>query len=136
MKNNNFKFKILIAHLFFFVFLFAPVYLNAQGTNPGSLQVTITNPFNCGNVPAQNCTIMTLILSIINNIIMPIAAVAVTAWIIWAGFQFVLAQGNEKKIETAKDNLLWSLIGAGILIGAVGIARVVESTVRLLITTP
>ena len=63
---------------------------------------------------------------------MPIAAVAVTMWIIWAGFQFLTAQGKPAEIQKAQQNLLWSLIGAGILLGAVAIARVVENTVRAL----
>lgn len=64
---------------------------------------------------------------------MPIAAVAVVVWIIWAGFNFLMAQGNPAKIDQAKQRLLWSLIGAGILLGAAGISTVVQNTVRALI---
>ena len=67
---------------------------------------------------------------------MPIAAVAVVVWIIWAGFQYVLAQGNPKKVEEAHQRLLWSLVGAGILLGAAGISSVVQNTINALIRNP
>ena len=76
---------------------------------------------------------MSLISAILNNIVMPIAAVAVVLFIIFAGFKFVIAQGNEKKVTEAKQMLLWGLIGAGILLGAAGIAKVVQNTVNQLI---
>ncbi len=64
---------------------------------------------------------------------MPIAAVGVVIFIIYAGFMFVVAQGNEAKITAAKSRLLWALVGAGILLGAVGISQVVQNTVDKLI---
>jgi len=120
-----------------FLVMLAPVILLAQtmpapsttqSPTPGSTQIgaKIDNPFNGGN------DLMALIRVILSNIVMPIAAVAVVVWIVWAGFQFVLAQGNPKKIDDAKKNLLWSLIGAGILLGAAAISVVVENTVRAL----
>ena len=64
---------------------------------------------------------------------MPIAAVAVVCYIIWAGFMYVVAQGNEKKIKEAHDRLLWALIGAGILLGASAISQVVVTTINSII---
>lgn len=147
MKVNPMKskttvmFKKLSLHLVLLTVFMVPVLLCAQVGNPppptptpNPIPIKIDNPFNCGGGSASgNCTVMTLILAILNNIVLPVAAVAVTMWIIWAGFQFVLAQGKPADIDKAKTNLLWSLIGAGILLGSVGIAKVVESTVKLLI---
>ena len=87
----------------------------------------IENPFKGGD------DLMTLIRTILSDIVMPIAAVAIVCWIIWAGFQLVLAQGKPGDIDKAKENLLWSLVGAGILLGAVGISAVVEATIKALI---
>ncbi len=112
--------------------LVIPAVITAQGgpiqPNP-PITGTIPNPFNC----TGNCTIIDLITAILRNIVMPIAAVGVTFWIIYAGFGFLSAQGNQAKITAAKENLLWSLIGAGILLGAVGISAVVQNTVRALL---
>lgn len=133
-KINSLKLLSITATI---VFMFVPVFLFAQGGNTGgagnvTIPVRIPNPFNCGGA-GGNCTLMTLINSILNGIVMPIAAVGVTVWIIWAGFGFITAQGNPGEIQKAKQRLLWALVGAGILLGAVGISAVVTSTVRALI---
>ncbi len=134
--NNSIDIKTILFALFVLVAIALPVFTFAQATGGGGstvIPIRINNPFNCGTAGAGNCTLMTLITSILNGIVMPIAAVAVTVWIVWAGFGFVMAQGKPAEIEKAKQRLLWSLIGAGILLGAVGISTVVSNTVRALI---
>ena len=122
-----------------FLFIFTPMVSSAQSpVNPGNTNtssggttytpVKIDNPFNGGN------DLLTLIRDILSKIVMPIASVAIVVWIVWAGFQFVLAQGKPGEIDKAKQNLLWSLVGAGILLGAVAISAVVETTVRALMS--
>jgi hypothetical protein len=105
-----------------------------NGTVPSSVTtvgVGIQNPFRCG--ASEDCTLMDLLTAILNNIIMPIAAVFVVLWIIYAGFQFVTAQGNPGAIQKAQKNLMWSLIGAGVLLGAAGISQVIQATVNSLL---
>jgi len=115
-------------------FFMVPVFVLAQPkptTPPAetSIKGHIENPFKGGD------DLMVLITTILEKIIMPIAVVAVVLWIIYAGFTFLTAQGNPTEIEKAQQRLLWSLIGAGILLGAVGIAKAVESTIKALINT-
>ncbi len=55
----------------------------------------------------------------------PVIALA----IIYSGFLFVAARGKPEEITKAKDALLYSLIGAAILIGAWAIAQLVSNTV-------
>lgn len=131
-------FKNISISMIMVLALFLPFFANSQGgpippNPPPDTRIvgTIRNPFNCGG--AANCTLIDLITAILRNIIMPIAAVGVTVWIIWAGFGFLMAQGNPSKLEVARQRLLWSLIGAGILLGAVGISAVVQNTVRALL---
>lgn len=115
------------------IILLVPFLVSAQNPIPGgntTVGLRIDNPFRC---TGNECTLMGLIRAILNNIIMPIAAVAVTLWIVWAGFGFLTAQGNPAKLEVARRRLLWALIGAGILLGAAGISLVVQNTVGALI---
>ena len=44
----------------------------------------------------------------------PLCAIA----IIWAGFTFILAQGDPNKVKEARSRLWWTLIGTAILFGA------------------
>jgi hypothetical protein len=54
------------------------------------------------------------VLGIIIKIGIPVASM----FLIWAGFLFLTAQGNESKLTAAKHAFLWSCIGFGILLGA------------------
>jgi hypothetical protein len=52
--------------------------------------------------------------------------------IVYVGFLFVAAQGNEEKIRSARSALVWTVIGGLILLGAKAIALVIEQTVSTL----
>lgn len=127
------------------VCIFVPVFVYGQSgintapssisTSPDSQKITIKNPFNCGGSGSGgNCTLIDFIKIVLQNVIMPLAAVVAVMYIIWAGFLYVTAQGNPKNIEVAHQNLLYALIGTGILLGAAGISAVVSNTVTSLIT--
>jgi type IV secretory pathway VirB2 component (pilin) len=116
MKNKKF-----FIHITLLCLVFTPIFLFAQGTpcQPGK----ICNPFAGGD------DFMSLLTAILNNVVLPIAAVFVVIFIIYAGFKYVTAQGNPAEIKKAHERLLWSLIGAGILLGASAISQVVQHTV-------
>src|ERR1035437_6835034 len=103
--------KKIISFIFTsFIFLSLPLFAFAQNFNEGT---GISNPFNCGG--QSNCDLLTLLTAILNNIIMPVAALACAVWVILAGFKFVQAKGNPVEITKAKQNLLWALIGVGVI---------------------
>lgn len=52
--------------------------------------------------------------------------------IIYTGFKFVSAQGNESKLTEAKNALLWTFVGSAIVLGAFVILTVIENTVAAL----
>ncbi|MFA6520689.1 MAG: hypothetical protein WCT44_03730 [Candidatus Paceibacterota bacterium] len=56
----------------------------------------------------------------------PVIALA----IIYSGFLFVFARGNSEKLTKAKDTLLYTLIGAAILLGSWAIATLIQNTVN------
>ncbi len=115
--------SILLAIAVMPAFTFAQGSVSTGGTPSGTTKIIIDNPAKVGN------TLPLILEAILKNIVMPIAAIAVVMYIIYAGFTFVTAQGNPKKIDDAKQRLLWALIGAGILLGAVGISQAVQNTV-------
>lgn len=98
--------------------LVSPVLIFAATT-------TIENPLTKAN------TINELIKTILEGVIkigMPIIALAV----VYCGFLFVQARGNPEAIKKAKDSLLYTLIGAAILLGSWAIAQLISSTVLAL----
>lgn len=58
-----------------------------------------------------------------------IAFPIIVLFIIWAGFQLVTAGGNEKQLSDAKKMILWTLVGAAIVLGAKVISVAINSTV-------
>ncbi len=61
------------------------------------------------------------------DVVARIGAAIVVIMVIYSGFLFVQAQGNEEKLKTARKNLMWTLIGAVVLLGAATLAAVVSN---------
>ena len=81
--------------------------------------------------PLKSCTFADLVANvakIVAQVGFPIAVIA----LLWAGFLFVTARGNEEQLNKAKKTLLWAVIGTAILLGAWGIATAVSSFIGTL----
>jgi hypothetical protein len=66
------------------------------------------------------------------EIILVFAVPIIVFFIIYAGFLFVTARGNENQIGTARTALTWAVIGGVIVLGANLILTVVQQTVNTL----
>jgi hypothetical protein len=62
--------------------------------------------------------------------VVKIGATVVVFFVIYSGFLFVTAQGNEEKLKKAKQAFLYTMIGAAILLGAQLIALVISGTIN------
>jgi hypothetical protein len=87
--------------------------------------VTLINPLKSG-------TSLESFLGSILDFVIRIGTVVVVLMVVYIGFLFVTAQGNDSKLTAAKQNLLWTLVGALILLGAKAIQLGIESTVKAL----
>lgn len=96
---------------------------------PLALQGVTSSGGNTINNPLDNDDLIAFINSVIEAALMIGAVVAVMA-VIFAGFMFVTAQGDEEKISTAKRTLLYAAIGIAILLGARLISDVITETVK------
>lgn len=82
----------------------------------------LTNPLNSiDSLPA--------LLDMVLKAVVQIGTILLTLALVYVGFLFVMAQGNEEKISNAKNALLWTIIGGLILLGASAIGAVIGSTV-------
>lgn len=68
---------------------------------------------------------ITLLITIMQWVVTPFLVVA----LVYSGFVLVTAQGDERKLEHGKTVLVWTLVGAAILLGARVIATAVQGTV-------
>ncbi len=95
-------------------------------TNPGcSGEGALTNPLG------DTCTLADLLGKILDAMV-AIGTVVVTIMLVYCGFLFVVAQGNEEKIRSARSALLWTVIGALVLLGAKVLSGVITATVNSL----
>lgn len=103
---------------------------NPSGTTAGDKFTTsnantkIVNPIKATSVQGLIKTALETAI----KIGIPVLALA----IIYSGFLFVAAQGNSEKLDEAKRSLLYTIIGAAILLGSWAIAQLITETVRAL----
>lgn len=96
---------------------------NTGGTGQNS-GVRIMNPL-------QSETVEAFLIKII-DIILIFALPVIIFFIIYSGFLFVTARGNESKITEARTALTWALIGGVVILGARVIITVIQGTVEAL----
>ncbi|HEY4524404.1 MAG TPA: hypothetical protein VJL36_01435 [Candidatus Paceibacterota bacterium] len=96
------------------------------GTQPpgGSIDTggVITNPL--GSI-TDISALITKILEIVVQIGLPVIALA----IVYTGFLFVKARGNESELTQAKTTLFWTVIGAAVILGAFVIQVTIQGTI-------
>lgn len=112
------------------VFL-APVGAYAAGDagdneNPSNESVTLINPLGPGGATLEG------FLGSILDLVIRIGSIVVVVMLVYVGFLFVAAQGNATKLESARKALIWTIIGALVLLGAKAIAVGIQATVEAL----
>jgi len=110
------------------------------GTLGASLVPLVTNAqisnLQWGTSKIQNeSDILTFITSILNWVFGLLLIVSV-AMILYAGFRYITAAGDEGKVKSAKKTLTYALIGIGIALLSKAIVLVIASIVGVSTSTP
>jgi hypothetical protein len=90
--------------------------------NSGSSASGLTNPLQA------QC--LSQFLTSLLQLIVPIGTIVIVLMMVYIGFLFVTAQGEPGKIEKARAALLWTVLGALILLGAQAIAIGLQNTAQ------
>lgn len=108
--------------------------VDAGGTPAGGVDAGGTPAASGGGLtnPLNNIDSLPDFLNAILDAIVTLGTILLTLAIIYVGFLFVVAQGNEEKIKSARSALMWTVIGGLILLGAKTIGMVIASTVGAL----
>ncbi len=111
----------------------APTGDTSASTTNSTGDTSASTQGDCGGAlcnPLKNISSLDGLLSaVLNAIVTVLAPIFLTLAFIYVGFLFVMAQGNAEKISGAKTALIWTVIGALILLGANAIGLVIKSTV-------
>jgi len=100
-----------------------PLIASAQTSGGGTLKN-----------PTSFSTIQDFIAAFLKGIV-EISLPILTLFIVYAGFLFVSARGNQSKLETAKENFVYVIIGAILILGAWILATLIGATVTQVIGT-
>ena len=114
---------IFVAAINFLPIKFALAILAGENSDSsGPTKINIKNPIG----PDTLIEFVEAILGIIIQIGIPVLVVM----IVYVGFKFVMAQGNDGKLTEAKTAFFWTIIGAAIVLGAFVISTVIQTTIN------
>ena len=116
IKKNFNRIKYLATYLA----LFLPFGF-VKGEDAVIIPVKLDNPIKAESFEA----LVTAILEVVVAIGTPIAILA----IIYSGFLFVKAQGKPEALKTARESLIWTIVGVAVLLGARLLATVIQGTI-------
>ena len=102
-------------------FIFRIKTVRADGSGGGLPTFQISNP-----IALSGDTSLEGIINSITNFLITIGIPLAGLMYLWAGFQFLTAGGDSKKVAGAKKTIIYTTIGVAILLTAKGIAVVVQ----------
>lgn len=100
-------------------------------TDPSGTNVPLLNPLGT-SCNSTNTDCLGKFLINILDFVVRIGSIVVILMLVFVGYKFVAAQGNDSKIIEARSMLLWTVVGALILLGAQAIAIGIQATVQAL----
>ena len=101
------------------------VYADGDGSVDGDDEtVELINPL-------QSSTIQEFLGKVVEVLVI-LATPIIVLFIMYAGFLFTTARGNEAQLAKAKSALLWAVVGGVIVVGASLIADVLQGTIEAL----
>ena len=93
---------------------------------------TSTLSFQVPNPLGSNTTTLNGFLANVLDAIVLLLTPVIVIMLIYSGFLFISAQGKAEELTKAKNALIYTLIGAAIILGAKGLADVLKNTVTCL----
>ncbi len=119
MKNKIKKSTTIFTGLFFSLLANFLVYSTAQAGGGG---VSFPNPIKSTDIRDLAKKLL--------DVVVEFGAIIVVFFLVYAGFLFVKAQGNESEISKAKETFFWVIVGGMIVLGAHVLSRVIQNTVN------
>ena len=103
-----------------------------QAGGPGGPQDTqLWDPLNCqNNQGGNNQTCLQKFLMGILSVVIRIGTIVIVLMLVYIGFLFATSSVNPQNKDKARTALVWTLVGALILLGAQAIAMGIEATVN------
>ena len=113
---------------YFLLFFLTPRFLFAAGnTRTGATGAELQNPIFTSSITE----LVAKLLSVVVTILLPIAVL----FLVWAGFKFVTAGGNQEKVKDARNMFLWTVLGIVLILGAKLLGDILNNTLSSITIT-
>lgn len=110
---------------------------SASNSTSGAGGGSPSNPANFLQNPFKNLdTFPKIITAVVNNIVLPIAVPFIALMLIYSGMLFVIARksGDTSGLAKAKSSLVYTLIGAVLVLGCFVIANALQGTLNSIVS--
>lgn len=135
-----FKYKKIMGVFLLVMFILTPTLVAAQsvsfeceaygiGCPDSSSSKTSSGESQSFENPLGYSSISELLRAVLDAVV-TIAFPFIVLFLVYAGFLFVSAQGNEEKLGTAKKVFLWTVVGGLLILGAEALSIAIEGTVE------
>lgn len=99
-----------------------PLIANFLIFSNASADVEFKNPIKATNLKE--------LVEKILKVAVEFGAIMVVFFLVYAGFLFVKAQGNDSELSKAKSTFFWTIVGGMVVLGAHVLSRVIQNTVN------
>lgn len=72
------------------------------------------------------------LISVVMKAVVQIGSILLVLALIWTGFLFIQAQGKEEQIRSARQALMWTVLGGLLLLGAQTLSLIISSSITTL----
>lgn len=121
MRNMR---KILSVAAAFFLTSAIPLSAFAAYCSGGGSTIGLCNPLATDS--------LTDFLANLLKLVAEIGFPVIVLFIVYIGFLFIAAEGNPKKLASARSYLFWAIVGALIVLGAQALSYAIQATVTQL----
>mgnify|MGYP000249403252 CR=1 FL=1 len=126
------KYILRVKYLVFYVVVFLPMISYGAAANAADNAPAASTGVTRISPPlGSSITLKTLIDKLL-NIVVAFGGPIIILAIIYSGFLFVKAQGNKDDLVVAKNAILWTIIGAAVILGAKVLETIIVGTVSQL----
>jgi len=121
-------YKIIFSGLLMACLLLMPIQLvlaaDPAVTGVNSALGGLNNTANAGGVKTATTDLPTIIGQVVGSVL-AFVGVIFFLLIVWAGFGWMLAKGNEEEIKKAKDTIFAAVLGLIVILGAYAITNLI-----------
>ncbi len=100
--------------------MFLPKIILAQQIGNPVLDQTVYNPTDPLNTTAK-------VISTFVGVMLTLSIIYFFTYVIFAGFNFMTSEGDKNKLETAKNQLSYALLGFAVIVCLFGILRLIST---------